>query len=101
MAVKQADVVKRTLAVAEDRYRMVEGKSKAGAVAPIDVVEAREEVQRRREATIAAQRKVEYEQYKLALFLWENGEPVTPRPGMGSGISGRNALAERRRCGGL
>ncbi|MBS0149474.1 MAG: TolC family protein [Nitrospira sp.] len=80
VAVKQADVVKRALAVAEDRYRMVEGKAKAGAVAPIDAVEAREEVQRRREAAIAAQRKVEYEQYKLALFLWENGEPVTPRP---------------------
>ncbi len=79
VAVKQADVVKRTLAVAEERYRMVEGRSKGGAVAPIDVVEAREEVQRRREATIAAQRKVEYEQYKLALFLWENGQPVTPR----------------------
>lgn len=80
VAVKQAEVVKRTLAVAEERYRMVEGRSKAGAVAPIDVVEAREEVQRRREAAIAAQRKVEYEQYKLALFLWENGQPVTPRP---------------------
>jgi len=80
VAVKQADVVKRALAVAEERYRMVEGRAKAGAVAPIDVVEAREEVQRRREAAIAAQRKVEYEQYKLALFLWENGEPVTPRP---------------------
>jgi outer membrane protein TolC len=80
VAVKQADVVKRALAVAEERYRMVEGRAKAGAVAPIDVVEAREEVQRRREAAIAAQRKVEYEQYKLALFLWEKGEPVTPRP---------------------
>ncbi len=80
VAVKQADVVKRALAVAEERYGMVEGRSKAGAVAPIDVVEAREEVQRRREAAIYAQRKVEYEQYKLALFLWEDGEPVTPRP---------------------
>ena len=80
VVVKQADVVKRALAIAEERYRMVEGRAKSGAVAPIDVVEAREEVQRRREAAIAAQRKVEYEQYKLALFLWENGEPVTPRP---------------------
>ena len=80
VAVKQADVVKRALAVAEERYRMVEGRSKGGAVAPIDVVEAREEVQRRREAAIAAQRKVEYEQYKLALFLWDDGQPVTPRP---------------------
>jgi outer membrane protein TolC len=80
VAVKQADVVRRALAVAEERYRMVEGRSKAGAVAPIDVVEAQQEVQRRQEAAIAAQRQVEYEQYKLALFLWEDGQPVTPRP---------------------
>ena len=92
VAARQADVVKRTLAVAEDRYRMVEGKSKAGAVAPIDVVEAREEVQRRREAAIAAQRKVEYEQYKLALFLWENGEPVTPRPEWAPEFQGETPL---------
>lgn len=80
VAARQAEVVKRALAVAEERYGMVEGRSKAGAVAPIEVVEAREEVQRRREAAIAAQRKVEYEQYKLGLFLWEDGQPVTPRP---------------------
>jgi outer membrane protein TolC len=92
VAVKQADVVKRALAVAEERYRMVEGRAKAGAVAPIDVVEAREEVQRRREAAIAAQRKVEYEQYKLALFLWENGEPVTPRPEWAPEFQGETPL---------
>lgn len=92
VAVKQADVVRRALAVAEERYRMVEGRSKAGAVAPIDVVEAQEEVQRRREAAIAAQRKVEYEQYKLALFLWENGEPVTPRPEWAPEFQGETPL---------
>jgi outer membrane protein TolC len=92
VAVKQADVVKRALAVAEERYRMVEGRSKAGAVAPIDVVEAQEEVQRRREAAIAAQRKVEYEQYKLALFLWEDGEPVTPRPEWAPEFQGETPL---------
>ncbi|MFO0700046.1 MAG: TolC family protein [Nitrospira sp.] len=92
VAAKQADVVKRALAVADERYRMVEGRAKAGAVAPIDVVEAREEVQRRREAAIAAQRKVEYEQYKLALFLWENGEPVTPRPEWAPEFQGETVL---------
>ncbi|MBH0202123.1 MAG: TolC family protein [Nitrospira sp.] len=92
VAVKQTDVVKRTLAVAEERYRMVEGRSKAGAIAPIDVVEAREEVQRRREAAIAAQRQVEYEQYKLALFLWENGQPVTPRPEWAPEFQGETSL---------
>ncbi|MGE0471198.1 MAG: TolC family protein [Nitrospira sp.] len=92
VAVKQADVVKRALAVAEERYRMVEGRSKAGAVAPIDVVEAQEEVQRRREAAIAAQRKVEYEQYKLALFLWEDGQPITPRPEWAPEFQGETPL---------
>ena len=92
VAVKQADVVKRALSVAEERYRMVEGRSKAGAVAPIDVVEAKEEVQRRREAAIAAQRKVEYEQYKLALFLWEDGQPLTPRPEWAPEFQGETPL---------
>ncbi len=92
VAAKQAEVVKRTLAVAEERYQMVEGRAKAGAVAPIDVVEAKEEVQRRREAAIAAQRKVEYEQYKLALFLWENGDPVTPRPEWAPEFQGETPL---------
>lgn len=92
VAVRQAEMVKRALAVAEERYRMVEGRSKGGAVAPIDVVEAQEEVQRRREAAIAAQRKVEYEQYKLALFLWENGEPVTPRPEWAPEFQGETPL---------
>jgi len=79
VAVKQAEVVKQILAVAEARYGQIEGRAKAGTVAPLDVVEAGQEVQRRRAAAIAAQRKVEYEQYKLSLFLWENGEPVTPQ----------------------
>ncbi|MBY0249023.1 MAG: TolC family protein [Nitrospiraceae bacterium] len=80
VAVKQAEVVKQALGVAEARFTQVEGQGKAGKIALLDVVEMGQEVQRRREAAIAAQRKVEYEQYKLSLFLWENGEPVTPRP---------------------
>jgi outer membrane protein TolC len=72
-------VVKQILAVAEARAVQVEGRAKAGKISPLDVAEVNQEVQRRRAAAIAAQRKVEYEQYKLSLFLWENGEPVTPR----------------------
>jgi len=79
VAVKQAEIVKRALGVAEERLSQVEGLAKGGRVAPLDVVEASQEVQKRTQAAIAAQRKVEYEQYKLSLFLWENGEPVTPR----------------------
>lgn len=77
-AAKLVDVQKRALVVAEDRYKQVEGRAKAGAVAPLDVVEAGQEVQRRREVAIAAQRAVEQEQFKLSMFLWENGAPTTP-----------------------
>ncbi|GIW54315.1 MAG: hypothetical protein KatS3mg082_0719 [Nitrospiraceae bacterium] len=77
-AVKLADIQKRALGVAEDRAKQVEGRAKAGAVAPLDVVEANQEVQRRREIWIAAQRAVEQEQYRLSMFLWENHAPVTP-----------------------
>ena len=75
---KQADVRRRALKVAEDRLKQVEQRAKAGAVAPLDAVEASQEVQRRRETLIAATRFVEQEQYKLSMFLWEKGKPVVP-----------------------
>jgi outer membrane protein TolC len=92
VAVKQADVVKRAQAVAEERLAQIEGLAKGGRVAPLDVLEANQEVQKRREAAIAAQRKVEYEQYKLSLFLWENGEPVTPHPEWAPEFQGETPL---------
>jgi outer membrane protein TolC len=92
VAVKQAEVQKQALAVAEARYQQIEGQAKAGKVSPLDVVEIGQEVQRRREAAIAAQRKMELEQYKLSLFLWENGEPVTPRPEWAPEFQGETPL---------
>ena len=77
-AVRYVDVQRKALKVAEDRYKQVEGRAKAGAVAPLDVVEANQEVQRRREVSIAAQRQVEQEQFKLSMFLWENNAPALP-----------------------
>ena len=77
-AVKLAEVQRRAVGVAEDRFRQVEGRAKAGAVAPLDVVEANQEVQRRREVAIAVQRLVEQEQLKLSMFLWDNNAPVSP-----------------------
>jgi outer membrane protein TolC len=77
-AVKFLDLQRRAVDVAENRFRQVEGRAKAGAVAPLDVVEANQEVQRRREVAIAAQRFVEQEQLKLSMFLWENNAPVPP-----------------------
>ena len=92
VAVRQTEMVKRALAVAEERLVQIEGLAKGGKVAPLDVIEVNQEVQKRREAAIAAQRKVEYEQYKLSLFLWENGEPVTPRPEWAPEFQGETPL---------
>ena len=92
VAVKQAEIVKRVLAVAEERLVQVQGMAKGGKVAPLDVIEASQEVQGRREAAIYAQRKMEYEQYKLSLYLWENGEPVTPRPEWAPEFQGETPL---------
>ena len=39
-AVKFLEVQRRAVGVAEDRFKQVEGRAKAGAVAPLDVVEA-------------------------------------------------------------
>ncbi|MEC4890694.1 MAG: TolC family protein [Nitrospira sp.] len=77
-AVRYVEMQRKALKVAEDRFKQVEGRSKAGAVAPLDVVEANQEVQRRREVAIAAQRQVEQEQFKLSMFLWENNAPTLP-----------------------
>lgn len=75
---KLVDVQQRALKVAEDRFKQIEARAKKGLSAPLDAVEANQEVQRRREILIAATRGVEQEQYKLSLFLWENGQPTVP-----------------------
>ena len=75
---KLADVQQRAVKVADDRFRQIEERAKKGLSAPLDAVEANQEVQRRREILIAATRGVEQEQYKLSLFLWENGAPMSP-----------------------
>ncbi len=75
---KLTEVQQRALRVAEDRLAQVQQRAKAGAVAPLDVVEANQEVQRRKEIAIAAQREFEREQFKLSMFLWENDTTITP-----------------------
>ncbi|BCA54845.1 putative Outer membrane efflux protein [Nitrospira sp. KM1] len=77
-AAKFLEVQRKAVGIAEDRSKQVEGRAKAGAVAPLDVVEANQEVQRRREVAIAAQRFLEQEQLKLSMFMWERNVPVSP-----------------------
>ncbi len=78
---KLAEVQQRAVKVAEDRFKQIEERAKKGLSAPLDAVEANQEVQRRREILIGATRGVEQEQYKLSLFLWENGAPMVPAAG--------------------
>lgn len=75
---KQADVHKRALKVAEERFKQIEQRAKAGAAAPLDAVEANQEVQRRKEALVVAMRAVEQEQYKLSMYLWDKDVPAAP-----------------------
>ncbi len=75
---KVYDVQRRALAIARDRLEQIRGRAAAGAAAPLDVTEAEQEVQRRRESLLAAQRTVEQEAFKLSLFLWEKDHPVVP-----------------------
>jgi outer membrane protein TolC len=77
-AAKLLDVQKRALVVAEDRFKQVADRARAGQVAAIDATEAGQEVHRRREVAVAARRQLEQEQFKLSMFLWENGSPTTP-----------------------
>lgn len=77
-AAKFVDIARRAQKVAEDRLKQIEQRAKAGAAAPLDAVEAGQEVQRRKESAIAAQRLLEQEQFKMSLFLWDRDQPTAP-----------------------
>ncbi len=75
---KFMELQKRAVAVAEARALQLSKQAKAGARAQFDVIEANQEVQRRRERLIKAERRVDEEQYKLALFLWKDDDLLVP-----------------------
>lgn len=72
------ELQKKAVAVAEARALQLSKQAKAGARAQFDVIEANQEVQRRRERLIKAERRVDEEQYKLALFLWKDDDLLVP-----------------------
>ena len=76
---KFMDIQRKAVAVAEARVSQLTKQAKEGARAQFDVIEASQEVQRRRETLIKAERRLEQEQYKLALFLWEGTDLVIPK----------------------
>lgn len=53
---KLAEVQQRAVKVADDRFKQIEERAKKGLSAPLDAVEANQEVQRRKEILIAATR---------------------------------------------
>jgi outer membrane protein TolC len=66
----------QALEVAKIRLRQLSRQAEEGAVAEFNVIEANQEVQRRLESVIRAQREVEQEQFKLSLFVWNDGSPL-------------------------
>ncbi len=71
-------IKKMAVVVAKARVGQLTKQAKEGARAQFDVIEASQEVQRRRDGLIKAERLVEQEQYKLALFLWKDTDLVVP-----------------------
>ena len=70
------ELQEKAVTVAETRSGQLTRQAKAGARAEFDVIEANQEVQRRRATLIKARRSLEREQLKLALFIWEGDNPV-------------------------
>lgn len=78
-ATKFMELQHKAVAVAQTRSTQLAKQATNGARAQFDVIEANQEVQRRRDMQIKAKRQVEAEQYKLALFLWEGDQPSVPK----------------------
>ncbi len=68
----------KAVGVAQERMNQLSELADAGSLARFDVIDANGEIQRRKEILIRAKRKVEQEQYKLALFLWEGDSLIVP-----------------------
>lgn len=71
-AVLQQSIVEENLGLAQARAGQIKTAIEAGDKAKIDQVEADREVERRREALLKAQRIVQKNAIKLALYLWNS-----------------------------
>lgn len=71
-------IQEKAVGVAQERLGQLTELANAGSLARFDVIDANNEIQRRKEKLIRAKRKVEQEQYKLALFLWEGDSLAVP-----------------------
>jgi len=79
-AARARALVAGNLELARERLKQVEGRVKAGDLAPIEGVEAEQEVQRRQEALAKAQRDLEKAQLKLGFYVWRSDGQPAPVP---------------------
>lgn len=77
-ASKIREIQEKAVSVAEERQSLLANQADSGARARFDVTDARQEVQSRKVQLIKDKRKVEEEQFKLALFLWKEEDLITP-----------------------
>ncbi len=75
---KIKEVQNKSVTVARNRLVQLAQQAKEGARPEFDVIDATREVQWRENNLIKAEREVDKEQYKLALFLWNGDELMVP-----------------------
>lgn len=78
-AVREREIADELLTLAEARLAAVEQRAKAGAIAPVDVLEAERSVLSRRRARVSAERSAQAAALVLGLFVRdEAGDPAPP-----------------------
>lgn len=73
-------VTERVFTIALDRRDAITVRARAGEAAPIDSIEAAQEVERRRGDVLKAKRSLEKAAIKLGVYLWTPGETLMPKP---------------------
>lgn len=76
-------LLQQAVLLAEQRAEQVAARVQAGDLPRIDEVEARQEVQRRRESLVKAERSVQKNALKLSLYLWNSSGNAQPLPEAG------------------
>jgi outer membrane protein len=77
---KKVEIAEALLNLAKFRIDAVKERVEAGDIAAINLVEAKQEVQKRIERFYGAQRDFQASTFKLALFLWDSEGRIDPLP---------------------
>ena len=78
-ALKMREIQKKAIAITGERLNQLTNQAESGARPRYDVIDARQELQRRKDQLVRANRKVEEEQFKLALFMWDKEKLIIPK----------------------